>query len=281
MTIEVIEPHGLCAGVDAAIAKAMAERNVYCLHELIHNERVVDQLKARGYRFVESVEEVPEGATVVFSAHGVAPSIRRAAQARHLRIVDTTCAFVSRVHRAARQFSERGLPVVVIGDARHVEVRGIVGECNRVCVWQRGEPLDFAAGTRLGVVSQTTMNAEEVSRAVDELKVRYEVETMAEVCQATRERQAAVRHFCCGRETSVLVVGSATSSNSRRLAEVAREAGARAFQAATVAEVDELLPELSRASLLGLTSGASTPESLFDEVLDFLRVRLTTKRNIP
>jgi 4-hydroxy-3-methylbut-2-enyl diphosphate reductase len=128
MKVEIIDPHGLCAGVNAAVAKALSLKNVYCLHELVHNEIVVDELKALGYRFVDSVEEIPEGECVVFSAHGVSPAVRKAAAARRLKIVDTTCPFVDKVHRAVRSFAEKGLPVVVIGDRRHAEVQGVAGE---------------------------------------------------------------------------------------------------------------------------------------------------------
>jgi 4-hydroxy-3-methylbut-2-enyl diphosphate reductase len=126
--IEVIEPHGLCAGVNSAIAKALQLKNVYCLHELVHNEIVVRELKDLGFKFVESVNEVPVGETVVFSAHGVSPAIRKKAEERKLKIVDTTCPFVDKVHRAAAKFSAQGLPLVIIGHKGHIEVEGIAAE---------------------------------------------------------------------------------------------------------------------------------------------------------
>ena len=128
MTVEIIEPHGLCAGVNAAIAKALTLKDVWCLHELVHNEIVLEDLKALGYRFVDRIEDVPEGETVVFSAHGVSPAVRAAAKARRLKVVDTTCPFVAKVHKAARAFADRGLPVVIIGDPSHVETKGVAGE---------------------------------------------------------------------------------------------------------------------------------------------------------
>ena len=302
MTVEAIEPHGLCAGVNAAIAKALRLKNVWCLHELVHNEIVVEDLKALGYRFVERVEDVPEGGTVVFSAHGVSPAVRAAAKARRLKVVDTTCPFVAKVHRAARAFAEKGLPVVVLGDARHAEVKGIVGECADVRVMEltqvgsaRRLPVSGASRAgRIGVVSQTTMNADEVERAVAELKTRYDVETTAEVCRATKERQDAVRAFCRRQArpaclsssvsrpsrlsslvsrpaAAVLVLGSRVSSNSRRLAEVAEAEGVRAYLAGTMDEVRALKAELDGYETVGLTSGASTPERFFDEALKFLR----------
>ena len=285
MKIEILEPHGMCAGVNAAIAKALKLRNVYCLHELVHNEIVIGELKDLGFRFVNRIEDVPEGETVVFSAHGVSPAIREIAKARKLKVVDTTCPFVAKVHRAAKAFSDRGLPVIVLGDPRHVEVKGIAGECEDAAVlppsrlqMQEGAPLPrpSARRRRYGVVSQTTMNADEVERQVAELRKTYDVETMAEVCHATRDRQDAVRRFCSSCLSSpvpspfaVLVLGSSASSNSRRLAEVAEQSGATAFLAGSMDELRKI--DFSGVERLGVTSGASTPERFFMEAVKFLR----------
>lgn len=276
MIVTPLEPHGMCAGVNAAIAKALKLRGVYCLHALVHNEIVINELKELGFVFVERLEEVPEGATVVFSAHGVAPSVRERARQRRLKIVDTTCPFVAKVHKAARAFAERGLPVVILGDKNHAEAQGVAGEVEAVggrVVWP-DEIETLAPGEKIGVVSQTTMNADDVARRVEALRARFpELETTAEVCRATKERQDAVRSFCTeaaeGGETGVLVLGSTTSSNSKRLAEVARENGAKAFLAASLDEVKRL--DLTGIRRLGLTSGASTPERLFMETMKLLR----------
>ena len=268
MEVEVIEPHGLCAGVNAAVAKALKLRDVYCLHELVHNEIVVGDLKALGFRFVDRVEDVPEGETVVFSAHGVPPSVRAAAAERRLKVVDATCPFVAKVHRAARDFSRRGIPVVVLGDPAHVEWKGIAGEAESPLTFEEAMKMEK---TSVGVVAQTTMNADEVARQVSELRGRHRVEAQAEVCQATKARQDAVRRFAGrgGDGRAVLVLGSRTSSNSRRLAEVAADAGAKAFLAASMDEVRAL--DLSGVGRLGVTSGASTPERLFEEAVRFLK----------
>ena len=274
MRIVAISPHGFCAGVTAALRKAESllsqgssdGRKVYCLHELVHNEIVVRDLKRRGMVFVETPEEVPEGATVLFSAHGVSPDVRARAAARRLRVVDATCPFVEKVHRAARDFASRGLRVVVIGNPDHAEVRGITGEVTDAVVVSSSAPgraLGLDPSVRLGVVSQTTMNADEVAASVRELRRGYEVETTAEVCRATQERQDAVKAF--GGD-ALLVLGSANSSNTRRLCEVAK--CPRVFRAATLAEVREL--DFSGVSVLGVTSGASTPEDFFAEVVGFL-----------
>ena len=257
----------MCAGVDAAIAKALKLRDVWCLHELVHNEIVVDELKALGYRFADRIEDVPDGATVVFSAHGVAPAVRDYAAAHGMKVVDTTCPFVAKAHRAARGYAEKGLPVVVIGDRNHAEVRGIVGEAEsaggRACV---GSPVGIPAGAKIGVVAQTTMNADDVARRVAELRSKYDVESSAEVCRATKERQDAVRAY--GGD-AVLVLGSRTSANSRRLAEVAEESGKRAFMAGSVEELGAV--DFSGVEALGVTSGASTPERFFAEAVRLLR----------
>ena len=271
MTVEVLNPHGFCAGVTAAIRKAVeladGSTSVYCLHELVHNEIVVSGLRSRGFVFVEDICDVPAGATVLFSAHGVAPAVRRKAEARGLRVVDATCPFVTKVHKAAREFASAGLPVLVVGHPGHAEVSGIVGEVEDVGGTVRvisaaddlfaipGIPL----GARVGVVSQTTMNADEVSAMVERLRAIYEIETMAEVCSATKVRQDAVKAFD---GDALLALGSVRSSNTRRLCEVAR---CRTFRAGTSAEVKAL--DFSGVGRLGVTSGASTPEDFFRAVV--------------
>lgn len=266
----------MCGGVNAAIAKALKLKDVWCLHELVHNEIVIRELKDLGFKFVDRIEDVPEGETVVFSAHGVSPAVRETSKARHLKVVDTTCPFVAKVHKAAKAFSDRGLPVVILGDPKHVEAKGIAGECGEwlhqiANLRESGELARISKGQKIGVVSQTTMNADEVARQVAELRTRYDVETMAEVCQATKERQDAVKRFCAGRrsEVGVLVLGSKTSSNSKRLAEVAAQNGAKAFLAGSLDEVKAI--DFSGIGTLGVTSGASTPERFFMEAVKFLR----------
>ena len=252
----------MCAGVNAAIAKALKLKDVYCLHELVHNEIVIGELKDLGFKFVERIEDVPEGETVVFSAHGVSPAVRAIAKARKLKVVDTTCPFVAKVHRAAWAFSEKGLSVVILGDPKHVEVKGIAGEIDGERKKEKGE----GGRPRIGVVSQTTMNADEVERQVAELRKKYDVETMAEVCHATKERQDAVKRFT---GDAVLVLGSKSSSNSKRLKEVAEQNGAKAFMAGSMDELKKI--DFSGVERLGVTSGASTPERFLMEAVKCLR----------
>lgn len=257
MRIEVIDPHGMCAGVGAAISKALRLRDAYCLHRIVHNEIVVDEMKALGYRFVDDIEDVPDGETVVFPAHGVSPAVRRRAGEKGLRVVDATCPSVERAHRAAREFTERGLPVVVIGDEGHAEVQGLLGELR-----DRREP---RRGERIGVVSQTTMNADEVMERVARLRREYAVEGVAGVCSAAKERQDAVKRFD---GDALLVLGSRESANTMRLCEVAR---CPVFTAGDMDEVRRARDGMERYERVGVTSGTSTPESFFEQAVDYLR----------
>ena len=278
MTIEILEPHGFCAGVKNALQKARARVTchpqpsaapVYCLHELVHNELVVADLKSRGLKFVESLSDVPEGSTVLFSAHGVSPSVRAEAAARKLKVVDATCPFVARVHQAASEFASRGLQVVVIGHPDHAEVKGITGEVPDPIVINDSSYTSLATAKRpLGVVSQTTMNADDVAAVVERLRQTFVVESTAEVCRATKERQDAVKAFD---GDALLVLGSAQSSNTKRLCEVAH---CRTFRAGTMADLRDI--DFSGIGRLGVTSGASTPEEFFSQAVDWLRTQEDT-----
>lgn len=265
-------------GVERALSMAAGLRPpVYCLHELVHNEQVVDGLRKRGMSFVESLGDVPDGATVLFSAHGVAPAVRDEAARRGLRVVDATCPFVDRVHRAARAFAARGMPVVVVGRANHAEVRGIAGELSEFSVVASANEvagLAFPENSALGVLCQTTMSSGTVHEVLDALKARYprlETPPAADICTATRDRQRAVADFVQGGGDGVLVLGSAGSSNTNRLVDVARAAGAVfAARAGSMEEVRAL--DLSRVGRLGVTAGASTPEEFLERVVAELRV---------
>ena len=260
-------------GVRAAVEKASrtlslsSGKAVYCLHELVHNEQVVADLKARGLRFVESLDEVPDGATVLFSAHGVALAVRAEAQRRELAVVDATCPFVARAHRAVRDFAARGVPVVVVGRPEHAEVRGVMGACDGARVVSTPEEvaaLPFPDGP-VGVVCQTTLSSGTVRTVLDALRARYphlETPPAADVCTATRDRQRAVADFVCGGGDGVLVLGSIGSSNTNRLVEVARAAGAAfAERAGSLEEIRAL--DFAGVRRLGVTAGASTPEDFF------------------
>ena len=271
-------------GVRAAVEKASrtlslsSGKAVYCLHELVHNEQVVADLTARGLRFVESLDEVPDGATVLFSAHGVAPAVRDEAKRRGLAVVDTTCPFVERAHRAARGFAARGVPVVVVGRPEHAEVRGVVGEvpeCSVVASAEEVAALCIPESAPLGVLCQTTLSSGTVRVVLDALRVRYphlETPPAADICTATRDRQRAVEAFVRGGGDGVLALGSAGSSNTNRLVEVARAAGAPfAARAGTLEEVRAL--DFAGVRRLGVTAGASTPEDFLERVVAALPVK--------
>jgi len=280
MTVEVLEPHGFCLGVKQALEKALhalsvSARPVYGLHELVHNERVVADLESRGLRFVESLDAVPEGATVLFSAHGVAPSVREEAVRRHLDTIDATCPFVARVHRQVRAFAAEGRTVLVVGHAAHAETRGVTGEARAagaavhvLADAAEADALDLPAAAPLGVVCQTTLSSEDVDAVLVTLRARFTDLAEApstDVCRATRERQDAVRAFARNwrsETTGLLVLGSRNSSNTRRLAEIAEAEGLRTWRAGNAAELETALEEIASARLarLGLTAGASTPE---------------------
>ena len=255
MKVEVIMPHGFCAGVERALRMAhaaLAEAGggaapaLYCLHGIVHNETVVQGLAAKGLRFVESVEEVPEGATMLISAHGTSPANRAVAAARRVKVIDATCPFVAATHAKIRENFEKGMRTVVIGATAHAEVRGYLGEPG-ACL-----PEEVAPGEITGRVVQTTLDAG----------------AHAGVCTATRDRQQAVRDFVTahdGGTVGVLVIGSAKSANTGRLVEVAEQSGAQAWRIASPYEIKKCaFPHLD---VLGVTSGASTPEEMLRAVL--------------
>ena len=269
MKLEILNPHGFCAGVKSALEKArrlaISGERIYCLHEIVHNEIVVSDLKDLGFVFVESLSEVPAAATVLFSAHGVSPSVYAEAKSRRLKVVDATCPFVARVHKAAAAFHANGLQVVIVGKASHAEIKGILGEAPDAVVVSSLKDIERitlpqGASRKIGVVSQTTMNADDVAVIVEGLSRRFEIESVAEVCNATKERQDAVKAFD---GDAILVLGSSNSSNTRRLSEVAR---CKSFRAGSIDELKAI--DFSGVNRLGITSGASTPESFFQAALE-------------
>lgn len=280
--VVVVQPHGFCSGVAYAVATAEAAlsryaKPIYCLHEIVHNAQVVADLAARGMRFVATLEEVPPEATLLLSAHGVAPSVHAAARARNLRVIDATCPFVAKVHQEVRRYVAEGFTVVCIGHRLHEEVLGVVGEApghvltvetedeaQRVC------PPD---PEKVATVTQTTLSPEMADAIRAVLRRRFpglRQPARDDICYATRNRQQAVR-ILAGQVDQVLVLGSPASSNSRRLVEAACAAGGRALLVES-REALRALP-LDAVSVLGVTSGASTPESLLNDVLADLRAR--------
>ena len=280
LTVLVAAPRGFCAGVDRAIeiVERALERYgapVYVRHEIVHNRFVVDGLKAKGAIFVEELDEVPEGAPVVFSAHGVPKSVPAEAQRRGLDYLDATCPLVSKVHRQAERHLEKGLHIVFVGHHGHPEVIGTMGQVPEggmtlVETVDDVAALDFPAGTPLSFLTQTTLSVDDTADIITALRARFPdiVGPKAEdICYATSNRQAAVKVIAPGSDL-VLVIGAPNSSNSLRLVEVAERCGTSARLIQRASEIDPAW--LDGVGTLGLTAGASAPEALVREVIDQL-----------
>jgi|GEM_PF-152474 len=271
-------PHGFCSGVARAInmAEKALQQNpekdiIYCLNEIVHNQHVVFRLSSQGMIFVKCVEDVPAGSSLLFSAHGVSPVVRQQAEARHLRVIDAICPFVSKVHEEVRRFASTGINIVCIGHRKHEEVVGVVGEApDRVHVVESAEEvlsLDLPADQPIAVVTQTTLGESQVEKVMSALRARYAqlvCPPHADICYATRDRQHAVEdlaHRC----ECMIVLGSTNSSNSQRLVETAQASGAHAKLISDISELNHY--DWSAYSTLGITSGASTPEHFLDETV--------------
>lgn len=276
-------PRGYCAGVSRAVetverALDLHGAPVYVRKEIVHNKHVVETLRDRGAVFVdELVDEIPEGAITVFSAHGVSPAVHADAQRRQLRTIDATCPLVTKVHREAVKFASDDYTIVFIGHGGHEEVEGTMGEApdNMVLVETEADvdTLDFPEGTKLAYLSQTTLAVTETRDIIARLRERFPSITgprTDDICYATTNRQAAVKELAPHCDL-VLVIGSQNSSNSKRLVEVARENGAASHLIDSETEVQEAW--LEGAATIGITSGASAPEELVERLVAFLRER--------
>lgn len=278
-------PRGYCAGVDRAVQtveRALEDHGapVYVRKEIVHNKHVVETLTAKGVIFVDEETEVPEGELVVFSAHGVAPSVHENAAARSLRTIDATCPLVTKVHVEAKKFAADGYTIILVGHEGHEEVEGTMGEApDSIILVESVEDvneLDFGPDDKLAFITQTTLSVDETRDILARLKERFPQITGAkkeDICYATTNRQLAVKQMAPLCEL-VLVVGSRNSSNSNRLVEVAKEHGADSYLIDNWREVDESWLEGVRT--VGITSGASAPEVLVDELIDWLKSRGTT-----
>ncbi len=276
-------PRGYCAGVDRAVitvekALDLYGAPVYVRKQIVHNKHVVADLESRGAVFVEEIEEVPEGATVVFSAHGVSPEVHRQAEHRSLKTIDATCPLVTKVHHEARRFASEDYDILLIGHAGHEEVEGTAGEApEHIQLVQT--PEDVAAvevrdPTKVSWLSQTTLSVDETMTIVAAIRERFPQlldPPSDDICYATQNRQIAVKEISRSADL-VIVVGSGNSSNSVRLVEVALEAGAKsAYRVDDASEIDEAW--LDGVDTVSVTSGASVPEDLVDGVLSFLAER--------
>jgi 4-hydroxy-3-methylbut-2-enyl diphosphate reductase len=275
-------PRGYCAGVDRAVqtverALELHGAPVYVRKEIVHNKHVVAQLRARGAIFVEEETEIPEGAVTVFSAHGVAPSVRAGAQARSLQTIDATCPLVTKVHVEAKRFAEQGYTIVLVGHEGHEEVEGTMGEAPEQIVLVQDvadvDRLEVQDPERVAFITQTTLSIDETALIVARLRERFPqiaAPRTEDICYATTNRQAAVKQMA-GDCDLVLVIGSRNSSNSVRLVEVARDCGTPAHLIDNRSEVSE--EWLQDKRVVGISSGASAPDDLVQDLLDFFRER--------
>ncbi len=273
-------PRGYCAGVDRAVItveKALERYGppVYVRKQIVHNRHVVEGLEERGAIFVAELAEVPAGSTVVFSAHGVSPAVHQEAKDRGLKAIDATCPLVTKVHHEARRFARDELEILLIGHAGHEEVEGTTGEAPQHITLVQSpddvERLEVRDPSRLAWLSQTTLSVDETLETVDRLKERFPLlqdPPSDDICYATQNRQLAIKQIAAHSDL-VIVVGSANSSNSVRLVEVALEAGARS--AHRIDDASEIDPAwLVGVDTVGVTSGASVPDDLVQGVLDHL-----------
>jgi 4-hydroxy-3-methylbut-2-enyl diphosphate reductase len=279
-------PRGYCAGVDRAVetVERLLEAQgppVYVRKQIVHNLHVVRDLEAKGAVFVEEESEVPEGATVVLSAHGVAPSVHANAATRGLSVIDATCPLVTKVHLEAKRFAREGRTILLIGHEGHEEVIGTSGEAPEHVILvgspAEAEVVGVEDPDNLAYLTQTTLSVDETNEIIDILRRRFPAiqgPPKEDICYATQNRQDAVKELA-RRADLVLVIGSSNSSNSKRLAEVARDVGTPAYLVDDESQVDPAW--LESADAIALTSGASAPEWLVDRMIEFLRERGATE----
>jgi len=281
--VQLAAPRGYCAGVDRAVitvekALELYGAPVYVRKQIVHNKHVVANLESRGAIFVEEVEEVPEGATVVFSAHGVSPEVHRQSAERGLKTIDATCPLVTKVHHEARRFASEDYDILLIGHEGHEEVEGTAGEApEHIQLVQTPEDvasIEVRDPSKVAWLSQTTLSVDETMTIVAAIRERFPElldPPSDDICYATQNRQMAIKEISAAADL-VIVVGSGNSSNSVRLVEVALEAGAKAaYRVDDASEIDEAW--LEGVERVSVTSGASVPDDLVEGVLAFLSER--------
>jgi 4-hydroxy-3-methylbut-2-enyl diphosphate reductase len=288
MQVILSRPRGFCAGVIRAIK--IVERvleihgpPVYVLHEIVHNRHVVEELRNQGALFVETLDEVPAGAVIIFSAHGISTAVFKDAEKRNLEVIDATCPLVTKVHLQAQRFSQQGFEVIIIGHPGHPEVEGTRG-CVEGLVYvlsrkEEVEKLMVRPPNRLAYVTQTTLSLEDTREVIDALKKRWpniRGPELSDICYATQSRQNAVRQLA--KEIDILlVVGARNSSNSNRLREVGEHSGLRAY---LIEDIDDVNPTwFSEKTRVGITAGTSAPEEMVQKVLKKLYAYGVTKVN--
>jgi 4-hydroxy-3-methylbut-2-enyl diphosphate reductase len=274
-------PRGFCAGVERAIeivekALSLYGAPIYVRHEIVHNRWVVEDLHAKGVVFVKEIDEIPDGGITIFSAHGISEKVEKSAQLRDLPIIDATCPLVTKVHNQAIRYEREDYEIVLIGHAGHPEVEGTSGRVKKVHLVERSEDvatLDIAANAKLAYVTQTTLSVDDTKDIIAALKERFaqiEGPDIHDICYATQNRQHAVREMA-QHVSLLLVVGSKNSSNSNRLRDLALEQNIQAY---LIDGPEDINPDwLKNVDVMGITAGASAPESLVQGVLRYLEMQ--------
>ena len=281
MQVVLAQPRGFCAGVVRAISiveRALAKYDapVFVRHEIVHNKHVVEDLKGKGARFVDEIDEIPSGAVTIFSAHGVAKSVENSAESRALPVIDATCPLVTKVHLQGKRYVSQGRTVILVGHAGHPEVEGTMGQIpgpvHLVQTEDDVAALSIPVDAPVAYVTQTTLSIDDTRGIIDAIKRRFSNVVGPEtndICYATQNRQMAVRELTKIADV-ILVVGAKNSSNSNRLREIGEEAGVPSY---LLADGSELKPEWVRgAQIIGLTAGASAPEAMVQDVIASLRL---------
>ncbi|HEX9648745.1 MAG TPA: 4-hydroxy-3-methylbut-2-enyl diphosphate reductase [Alphaproteobacteria bacterium] len=280
MRVILAQPRGFCAGVERAIEIVESAINrygkpVYVRHEIVHNKRVVEELRAKGAVFVEELDEVPENGVTVFSAHGVSQKVTDDARRRELPVIDATCPLVAKVHKEAQRYAAQGRQVILIGHKGHPEVEGTSGRVpgGVLLVSSPGEvaQLEVRDPNMLAYVTQTTLSVDDTREVIDALKVRFPTiagPSLRDICYATQNRQTAVRRLASEVDV-ILVVGAQNSSNSNRLREIGEETDVPSYLIDDARAIDPAW--IANAHTIGITAGASAPEQLVQEVIDRLR----------
>ena len=278
--IYLASPRGFCAGVVRAIdivelALEVYGTPIYVLNEIVHNAHVVNGFREKGVQFVASLDDVPAGCRVIFSAHGISPAVRKRAAEKHLKTIDATCPLVTKVHLEALRYKQQNYTIILIGHREHEEVTGTMGEApghiQLVSSVEDVDMLNLPAQARIAYLTQTTLSLDDTRGIIERLRTRFpqiEGPNVNDICYATQNRQNAVQEMS-RIVPIVLVIGSANSSNSNRLVEVAEKAGARAYLINNAANIDPVW--LQNTGSIGVTAGASTPEVLIQQVITFLQ----------
>ncbi|MGO9170667.1 MAG: 4-hydroxy-3-methylbut-2-enyl diphosphate reductase [Rhodomicrobium sp.] len=280
LKVVLAQPRGFCAGVVRAISiveRAIEKYDapIFVRHEIVHNKHVVENLKAKGARFVDEIDEIPPGATTIFSAHGVSKSVEGAAQSRNLPVIDATCPLVTKVHLQGKKYLRQGRTIILVGHAGHPEVEGTMGQIpgpvHLVQTEDDVRSLPLAGDTPVAYVTQTTLSIDDTRGIIEAIKRRFKDVVGPEtndICYATQNRQTAVRELTKIADV-ILVVGAKNSSNSNRLREIGAEAGVPSYLLADGSELNA--DWVKGAKIIGLTAGASAPEAMVQEVIESLR----------